>query len=175
MPRTSHSLFAVFCLLVTTSTQAATNSWTGGTGNWSDPSNWTNGSNQNVVPVAGDDVQIVNNDGVSRTITYDNTVPVVTLSGLTVDLTGGSISDTDTLSSSSSLIVGGNEVIGNLGSGTFAQSGNHSVGGSISIGSQIGSTGTYTNTGNISAAAVYVGGSSAGAGGTGTCLLLAAR
>ncbi len=78
MPRTSYSLLACFCLLVA-SAQAATNSWTGGTGNWSDPSNWTNATNQHVVPIAGDDVQIVNNDGVSRTITYDNTVPVVTL------------------------------------------------------------------------------------------------
>jgi hypothetical protein len=171
MVRTSYILFACFCLF-TDLADAATDNWTGGTGNWADASNWTNSSNQHVIPASGDNVQIVNNDGVSRTITnvYDYTIPVTTLGSLTVDLTGGSGSATNTLdTSAASMVVTGNEVVGNLGSGTLLQSSNyHTVNGSISIGAQAGSTGAYTVNGLTTAGAVYVGGSSAGAGGAGT-------
>src|SRR4029077_8721135 len=72
-------------------------SWIGGTtGNWSEPSNWSNNN------VAGynhdDDVTIVHNDGVSRTVNFDlpSSNPIYTNS-LTIDLTGGAGSATNTL------------------------------------------------------------------------------
>src|ERR1700690_2445356 len=72
---------------------SAQDNWTDGTDNWSVPGNWSAG-----VPGSGADVNIVDSDGESRTVTYDYTGPAVALDGLIIDLTGGSGSATNTLS-----------------------------------------------------------------------------
>lgn len=65
--------------------EAATHSWNVGNGNWSVAGNWSPVG----VPGAGDTVNIVDSDGVSRTITYDyiQIGPGITLVVLTLDLT----------------------------------------------------------------------------------------
>ena len=59
--------------------RAQTSNWNVGNGNWSVPGNWSPSG----VPGAGDTVNIVDSDGVSRTITYDfiHIGPALTLGG----------------------------------------------------------------------------------------------
>jgi hypothetical protein len=121
------------------------NYWIGGTtGNWSEPSNWSNNN------VAGynhdDDVTIVHNDGVSRTVNFDLPFsnPIYTNS-LTIDLTGGAGSATNTL-----LIPDGAalypslEIVGDSGRGAILQSGGIHTSSQLILGGNTGSLGTYT-------------------------------
>src|SRR5436309_1680832 len=57
-----------------------------GSGNWSTASNWNNG-----VPGANFDVGIQQNDGLSRTVTYDYTGPAITLTSLTIANSGAGV------------------------------------------------------------------------------------
>ena len=104
--------------------RAAIRGWNVGDGNWSVPGNWSPAG----VPGSNDTANIMNTDGVSRTITYDYTGGAVTLGLLTVDLTGGMPTDTETLSMAANNLTSATEFVGysgtgSNGSGTFNQSG----------------------------------------------------
>ncbi len=86
---------------------AATVSWIGGSSNWSNNLNWSPAT----VPTTGNDVNIVDTDGISRTVTYDYTGIPATLNSLTIDLTGGTGTTTNTLSmSANSLTTAGTKL-----------------------------------------------------------------
>ena len=125
---TSHRIaFALFTALLVcwvASAQAATCAWNVFDGNWSVAGNW----NPSFVPDAGDTVNIIDSDGVSRTITYDYTGSAVTLGFLTIDLTNGTPDDTQTFFMSANNLTAFSEYVGNSGagsngSGTFNQNG----------------------------------------------------
>jgi hypothetical protein len=129
---------------------ATTDNWTDGTGNWSTAANWTNTSSGHTVPAAGDTVNIVDSDGVSRTITYNYTGAAITLGTVTIDLTGGTGAATNTLSMSANNLTAALEIVGANGAGAFTQSGGaNSVTGtdSLAIGLQSAAVGTYTLSG----------------------------
>ncbi|HEV2971098.1 MAG TPA: hypothetical protein VGY55_14085 [Pirellulales bacterium] len=101
---------------------AVTYNWNAGDGNWSVPGNWSPAG----VPAGGDTANVLNTDGVSRTITYDYTGPGLTLAFLSVDLTGGMPTDTETFSMAANNLTSAFEYVGwsaGNGSGTFNQSG----------------------------------------------------
>ena len=93
--------------------------WNDGTGNWSEPANWTPAG----VPEAGDDTNIVFNDDVARTVTYDYTGPAVMLGPLTIDMTGAGTNATTLSMGANALSTNSGEYIGEDGRGTFDQSG----------------------------------------------------
>jgi hypothetical protein len=103
---------------------AAVRAWNVGDGNWSVAGNWSPAG----VPGANDTVNIFSTDGVSRTITYDYTGAAITLASVSIDLTGGMPTDTETFSMSANNLTAGFEYVGysgagSNGSGTFNQSG----------------------------------------------------
>jgi hypothetical protein len=129
-----------------------------GSDNWSVAGNWSAG-----VPGAGSDASISEADGVSRTVNYDYTGSPVTLNSLTVDLTGGTGAATNTLSiADNDLTTTAAENIGLNGSGTVDQSGGvNTTNGSLKLGINAGSNGTYnlSGTGTITGNGnFYVGG-----------------
>jgi hypothetical protein len=100
----------------------ATLTWNALDGKWSVAGNWSPAG----VPAGGDTANVLNTDGVSRTITYDYTGPAITLAFLSVDLTGGMPTDTETLSMAANNLTSAFEYVGwsaGNGSGTFNQSG----------------------------------------------------
>ncbi len=124
---------------------AQVDTWTGASGNWMPGADWSDG-----VPTAGDDVLILDNDGVSRTVNYDYTGPAVSLGGLRIGLSGGNPSATNTLDiAANNLAVAGFEYIGIDGTGSIDQSGgtNTVTMGSVRIGGEDGSQGFYTLSG----------------------------
>ena len=177
--------------------------------NWSPASPPRNAANENIFLTAS--------DGVSRTITFDNAVPLITFGVLDVDLTGAgsnfetlsivsgnlnttsqevgevgrgavihtggnntlggpsSLSLGDTIGafgsyalSGGDLSVGGNELVGNNGTGIMTVSGTgiDTVGGNITIGTAANGNGTFSiiNFGNASAASLAIGSSAGGKG-----------
>src|SRR5262245_12010114 len=94
-------LTATFVLLPTTVAKA-TKFWKNGvvTGNWNTSNSWSAvsaaGADNGGVPTSGETVYIVHTDGTARTVTYDVTAP--TLGLVSIDLTGGSGTTTNTLS-----------------------------------------------------------------------------
>jgi hypothetical protein len=159
--------FFAFCLIVLAPHRASalTKSWADGTGNWNSPGNW----NPAVVPVAGDIVNIVDADGIARTITYNYPGPNITLGILTIDLTGGVASNNLLINGANNLSTG-NQVIGLSGNGLITQSAgtNTAVSANLSLGVNAGSAGTYAlSGGTLSAVNTYVGGTAAVAGGFG--------
>jgi hypothetical protein len=127
-----------------------TDTWTDGSDNWSVSGNWSAG-----VPGSGVVADIGDSDGVSRTVTYDYAGPAVSLDSLTVDLTGGTGSATNTLSiSANNLTTSNYEYIGYAGSGTVNQTGGmNTINGSADLGQNSGSSGTY----NLSGSGVITG------------------
>ena len=119
------TLATAMALLSNRPALATTRNWNSGTANWSNASNWSPIG----VPLGGDTANVVNTDGVSRTITYDYAGPPMALVLLTVDLTGGTAGSTETLSMSANNLTAATEYIGysggggSNGSGTFNQSG----------------------------------------------------
>jgi len=119
---------------------SAQDNWNDGTGNWSVPVNWSAG-----VPGSGAIVNIDDSDGISRTITYDYTGTAVTLYELTIDLTGGSGSATNTLAiPGNNLTVNDGELVGFYGGGSISQTGGINDTNGLLLGSAVDSTGTYT-------------------------------
>ena len=100
---------------------ATTDSWTApGSGNWSNPANWSTG-----VPAAGQDVNIAN--GTNPTVSYDYTGANVTLNSLTLNRPPNLI-----LSMSANNLTVANETIQT--NNTFTQSGgNNTVTSNLSI------------------------------------------
>jgi hypothetical protein len=129
-------------------------------GNWSVPGNW----NPSGVPAAGDGPQIVTNLGTSLTVTYDYTGPAVTLNSMVIEDQG---TGTNTLSmAANTLTLANGEVVGNVGRGSFSQTGgNHSVG-SLTVGNNAGSNGSFTLGSGASLSAAS--GEFVGSSGTGT-------
>ena len=138
---------------------AVTKNWNDSDGFWTGTagtgSNWT----PTGVPSTNDSVNIVFNDNVARTVSYDfASMPPVTLTGLTIDLTGGPMGSTtaSTLSMPANTLSGGGLIVGNNGRGAFIQSGgtNNVTANYLDLGFFSASTGTYTlsNTGILSVA-----------------------
>jgi hypothetical protein len=124
---------------------AQVDTWTGASGNWSAGADWSDG-----VPAAGDDVLILDNDGVSRTVNYDYTGPAVSLGGLRIGLSGGNPSATNILDiAANNLAVAGFEYIGIDGTGSIDQSGGTNIVtmGSVHVGGEDGSQGLYALSG----------------------------
>lgn len=165
--RRSHFLRRVFVLTVSlvtsTTAQGAIRFWrnNAGTGNWSDATKWsslsaadTNAAN-NGVPVGGDEVRIDNTDGTAHAVTFN--AASISLSALTVDLTGpGGATNTLSNSTANSIAagyigVGGFNGVGETnGRGTLIQSNGSistSPGLDMVIGWGAGSTGNYTLSG----------------------------
>jgi hypothetical protein len=130
MPRKSQNIARRRALLAAAIASAfpacarATN-WTDGTGNWSNPANWSAG-----VPTNGSTVNINETDGVSRTINYDYTGAAVTIGAFTINLYNGAPGAVTTFSMTANNIttnigeiVGGSApggVINTQGNGTGA-------------------------------------------------------
>lgn len=145
------ALAAALVLLPAAVAPAAVKNWNGGSGNWSVPGNWTLAG----VPALGDAVNIVNTDGVARTVALDVSTPSLGL--MSLDLTGPGI-EANTLSITSNnnitaaaLSVGGfNGAVFTNGRGSVDQSAGTTT---ISPGVDLimawgnGSTGTYTLSG----------------------------
>ncbi len=144
----------------------AQDNWTGDSSDW-DSDNWSPvgvpGDWHDGVPGPGAITNIVDSDGVSRTVTYDYT-GTGALSSLTVDLTGGSGTASNTLSMSANHLTvssefatsgAGDEIVGYNGTGHFIQSGGTNTinRGIIYVGFFGGSSGTYnlSGTGNLEA------------------------
>ena len=121
---------------------AATDSWktTVGSGNWSDPTNWTLG-----LPVSGADASIVHADGVKREVDYDYTgTNIVNI--LRVNNTGGGV---DTLNLSANNLSANVGSIGfSHGVGALNISGGTNTFGTLNVGSTTG-TGRVTFSGGL--------------------------
>jgi hypothetical protein len=131
--------------------QGQTVTWVDGSSDWNTVANW----NPATVPGAGDAVNIVDSDGVGRTITYDYSGPSVTLGTLTLNLSGGGSTASETLvMAAGRLTVSVNEAIGTSGIGTFDQSGGtnsvFSPDGYLILGSNSGGYGDYELSGSNS-------------------------
>jgi hypothetical protein len=88
-----------------------TDTWIGLDGNFSDDNNWDPYS-----PLTGGIALIQDTDGLARKIQYDTSAD---LSGLTLDLSGGSSSDANTLNMAGNMLeVDGPEIIGRRATGS---------------------------------------------------------
>ncbi|HEV2971300.1 MAG TPA: hypothetical protein VGY55_15100 [Pirellulales bacterium] len=148
---------------------ATTRAWNALDGNWSVAGNWSPAG----VPAGGDTANVLNTDGVSRTITYDYTGPAVTLAFLSVDLTGGMPTDTATFSMSANNLTSAFEYVGwsaGNGSGKFNQSGgvNTVNGTALYLGLNPTDNGYYNLSGTGSLVAAGNTGEIVGYSGTGT-------
>ncbi len=148
--------------------QGATESWTADDGDWDTSANWNNGAGP--VPGAGDTVDITQDDGTSRTVTYNYTGSAITLASLTVDNDG---IGTNTLAMTDpQLLAATNEYFGDShtstlpGYGVLTQStGINGVSAGLYLGVDADDQGFYTlgGTGALQAANEYLG---YGGGGT---------
>jgi len=167
---------SVGCLKFTGGALGANDTWTSGSGFWtgSDNADWSLGS----PPAAGDNAELTDNDGISRTITYDYYDPSVTLSTVTVANLGSgtnelslpysdftlsaqtenvaSVDDHDTSNGEILQSAGYNNVSGSLNLGIYeGDSGLYSLqGGTLSVtasgGSEVvGFGGTFNQTGGL--------------------------
>ena len=123
----------------TPSVVSGIDAYTGASGNWSDSSKWS----LQRPPIAGDTVAITATSG-AVAVALD--VDAVDLAQLTIDGTGA---NTAALSQSAHLLsITGDEIVGNSGIGTFNQSGGiHTIGGTLYIAFNPGSTGTVNLSG----------------------------
>jgi T5SS/PEP-CTERM-associated repeat protein len=129
---------------------AATDTWTlDGSGNWATASNWSSG-----VPVANDDVDITDDDAISRIVTYNYTGAAATLSGLTVDNYGAA---NNTLQMTGNYVLNADdEYFGDSGSdaepgyGFMIQSqGTNATSGELTLGLGTDDLGAYTLSGGV--------------------------
>ncbi len=147
--RVSRMLLATaVSLLGHVASAATTRNWNVGDGNWNADVNWSPSG----VPAGGDTINVFSTDGVSRTITYDYPGAAVSLASLTVGLTGGGPSDTETLLMTANnlnctgLFVG--RAVGGASNGTFTQSGGINSVILSYIGYNLGDTGFYNLSGS---------------------------
>jgi hypothetical protein len=153
---------------------AATDSWTlANSGNWDTAANWSAG-----VPVAGNTVDITDDDSTARIVNYNYSGAAITLASLTVD-NYGTVNNTLDMTTSVSLNAN-NEYFGDsgnntdLGYGFMVQSdGTNSItlGGQLVLGNGTQDLGAYTlsGTGILSTGATATGGGETiGDNGTGT-------
>jgi len=140
--------------------------WTGlGDGiSWSDPNNWSAG-----VPGNGDSASIITTGSTAVAVNYDYTASPITLAALTLDLTAGSTSATNTFNLSANTLTTTAETIGLNGSGTFNQSAGLNDTITLNLAVNPNSAGFYTQSGGTANVTgnTYIGGSSAGPGGQG--------
>jgi fibronectin-binding autotransporter adhesin len=153
--RASHrflsALAAALLLIAGSRASAVTRQWAAFNGNWSSPFNWAPSG----VPGNGDDVYLMNFDGVSRTITYDYSGFPVVLNSLNIGLLGGAAGATETLQMNNNTLNSSVEFVGTSGgagngSGTFNQStGSNLVGGGgLYLGHNATDNGFYNLSGN---------------------------
>jgi hypothetical protein len=180
--RSSHTvaiLAAILALSLTTVAQA-TKFWKNGvvTGNWNVSNNWSaagpGGGDNGGVPVASENVNIVHTDGTARTVTLDVSTPSLGL--LSIDLTGGSATTTNTLSIPNNVNLTASAIAVGVTGGSGGAAGRGAVnqangtvttnaGSDLILGWNSGATGTYTLSGGALVAnqAEFI-----GYGGTGT-------
>jgi hypothetical protein len=130
------------------------------TGNWSVDGNW----NPVGVPAAGDNANIISNFIGGAMVTYDYMDAPITLGTLTIDLTNGGASVTNTLLVSGNALSTNTEIVGENGHGKFTQSSGSNTATSLLVGHNSGSNGSYSLSGNGSLTA---GGEGIGLTGTG--------
>ena len=126
----------------------ASETWTAGSGNWSTTTNWSTNS----LPAGADTASISPSDGVDRTVTYNYTGPAVTLSNLTVNLTGAAGNSTTTFSMAANTLSSNNESIGYSGNatngiGAFNQAGGSNNVSTLYLGRNASDTGAYSLSG----------------------------
>jgi hypothetical protein len=141
-------------------TYADTNFWKNSvvTGNWSNGNNWSAtsaaGSDNAGPPLQDEPTNIVNTDGVARTVNYDVNAPAAGFGAVSIDLTGpGTTTNTLSLTTNNSFIandglnVGGfGGIVGTAGRGTLTQTaGSVSTtnGTDMAVGYGANSTGIY--------------------------------
>ena len=148
-------LMVAFLCAFTFAAGSSAKNWNTTNGNWNTAANWSPAS----VPVASEDVNIVNSDGVARTVTLDTNTPALRL--LAINQTGGTavntlsipISNNNFLTSNALFVGGWTGGIGGTttnGRGAVNQA-NGTVtmvsGTDLVVGFGSGSTGTYTLSG----------------------------
>jgi T5SS/PEP-CTERM-associated repeat protein len=181
---------AAALLSLTLPAAGATKTWIGGTGQWDTIGNWLPSGQ----PLAADDVLLTQSDTTSRTVTYYNiTNPTAVLNSLEIDATGTGTM-TFKMPNNHALNVAA-EYVGYDGKGIVTQSFGTNNAATLYLGYNKGSDGTYTLTrGTVSSSgaqyvgyagagtatidgsaslwnstgSLYVGGTSAAAGGTGS-------
>ena len=151
---------AGICLFSNPPATYATKFWKNSvtTGNWSGTTNWSGssaaGSDNPGLPVQNDAVNIVNTDGVARTVNYDVNAPGLGFGSVSIDLTGpGTTTNTLSLTTNNSFIannglnVGGfGGIVGTPGRGTLTQTAGSvstSNGTDMAVGYGANSTGIY--------------------------------
>ncbi len=104
-------------------------------GQWNSSGAWLSG-----VPQNGSDVLVISSDGLSREINFD--APAAVLGNFTVDATGSGAAMTILQSQGSMNAV--NEYIGFIGNGIYDETGgSHFVSGTLTLGAEAGSLGTF--------------------------------
>ncbi|MAT65885.1 MAG: hypothetical protein CMN57_09595 [Gammaproteobacteria bacterium] len=147
------------------SAQAGDRYWVCGDGWWDSftaGSCWAStpgGSSSYTQPIDGDDVHLISDDSVDRTVNYYNSVhPDAVLNSLTIDATG---SGSMTLSyGQDHNLTTQTEIIGDAGSGSLVQSiGTHTVNTDLILGHQSGAQGSMTirSEASLTAGALVVG------------------
>lgn len=126
----------------TISVRADIKNWAAGDGSWFVGSNWSPVG----VPQATDDVNIVFNDNVARTVTVAANPITALASTVTVDLTGGS--NASTLAITGGALNDTSITAGGTGNGAITQSGGtHFTSSNLVLGNVAAGVGTYTLSG----------------------------
>jgi hypothetical protein len=125
--------------------RAATDNYTGISGNWSTGTKWSLA----VPPNPGDTAVLTNNGALNVTVTYDAAAGTGTgIASLTLTASNGG---TVTLSQALNLLtVSGNEIVGSATNGTGAlvlSGGTHTIGGNLTLGNTAGAVGNATLSG----------------------------
>ena len=145
-------LFALASAPIAQPAQATvTDAWLCGSNNWSTSGCWFSSAFY-TQPHTGDNVNLTQSDTSNRTVTVDSSI---SLSTLTIDATG---SGTMTLSQNGYGLTTGSEYIGYTGGANYNQSGGTNAIGSLYLGYNTYSTGTYnlSGTGSLTASNEYV-------------------
>jgi PEP-CTERM motif len=163
--RFGHVALAAAVMVLPAVAWAQTTNWTGdgNDASWSDVSNWDSG-----VPAGGSVANIVSSGTTVYSVNYDYSGLAVTLASLTLDLSGGTPAVANTLSISANDLTADDETIGDNGDGGVVQNGGvNAIDGSLYLGYNTGSTGSYT-LGSTGALTINSGSAYVGYSGTGT-------
>jgi hypothetical protein len=155
------SFLAVTILLLTAQAGSAQpRVWIAGSGDWSNGANW----DPMGVPVGGDDVNLVFNDDVERTINYDYSGPPVLINQLRVDMVSAGTNQ-PTLSIGANTLTLDEEIVGFDGRGMVQQTGGVHTAEFLAVGYNTTALGQYVMSGGaLNTVAEFVGHSATGDG-----------
>lgn len=159
----SLALLTLALLLLFKPAQAGYKFWVGGSGQWDVADNWTPAG----VPQDGDDVFLVNGDGLLRIVTYKTPYPSAVLNSLTISAIGSTGLMILNQTNSNYPLKSKNEYVGGFGTiWAFSGRGWHkqstcsnTIFGNLYLGYNANSEGTYylSGTGILSANREYIG------------------